>query len=460
MKILLTTNSAATRSSYGIVSREIWTRIHAAKPEWEIFQHGWFHQPVEDVPWEIFPTNNPNPKMGPDGPAEPMPDIYGKDSFPSIVEKVRPDIVWGLGDPWMLEVQSQMKAQGGYRYVCYCPVDSEPYTPKWGAALAQADELVAMTEYGKGVLLQIPQLRSSNISVIPHGVDHTMFSKVDKSTREQMRKDIGGGYVKDNTFVLGWIGKDQYRKQIWQLYELMYYLRSGDYIICQDCGSITPMEYDPNLRKPRKVGSLRTYSPNYDYQSCWRCGSSQVDKGQADKDIILWSHMRNAPGTGYDLSHLGYIYKIDQSIFDASQSMDDRGLPTQAINYLYNCFDALLMPTGGEGFGLPVLEAMACGTPVIYANYSGHTSFAEGLPVRVRTFPEIRTQRFRCIVDMGHLIEQVLKLKADHNLRHQLSVRGMKTAGKMGWDMFTQNWVNVLERAKNVKRIHSLGDII
>ena len=460
MKILLATNSAATRSSYGIVSKEIWTRIAAAKPEWEIVQHGWFHQPVDDVPWEIIPTNNPNPRMGPEGPLEPLPDIYGKETFPQVVEKVRPNIVWGLGDPWMLEIQSQLKAQAGYKYVCYCPVDSEPYTPKWSPALAQADVLVAMTDYGRDVLLQMPHLVGRKIPVIPHGVDLTQFNKLDKVVRAQMRKEIGGGFVKEDTFVLGWIGRDQYRKQIWQLYELMYYLRSGEYISCEDCGKITVKEYDPNLRAPRKIGSLRTYSAKYDYQSCWHCGSSEIQQAKPDKSIILWNHMRNAPGTGYDLSHLAHIYNIDQSIFDASQSMDDRGLPVQAMNYLYNCFDALIFPTGGEGFGLPVLEAMACGTPVIYANYSGHTSFVKGLPVRVRTFPEVRTQRFRCIVDMGHMIEQVLKLKADKNLCHQLSVRGLKAASKMSWDAFTQDWIDVLARAENAKKSYSFGDVI
>ena len=460
MKILLTTNSAATRSSYGIVSREIWKRIVEQDSSIEVVQHGWFHQPVEEVPWDIIPTNNPNVRPNPDGSLPPMPDIYGKESFASAVEQVRPDLVWGLGDPWMLEVQAEMKSQGGYKYVCYCPVDSEPYTPRWGAQLSQADELVAMTEYGRDVLKQIPQLASRDIPVIPHGVDHTMFHPVDKQTKAKYRQEIGAGFVKPDTFVLGWIGKDQYRKQVWQLYELMYYLRSGDYYECADCGRITVMEYDPNIRAPRKVGQLRTYPENFDYSCCWHCSSVNVTKAKSKDNIILWNHMRNAPGTGYDLAHLSYIYKIDKSIFDASQSMDDRGLPTQAINYLYNCFDALIFPTGGEGFGLPVLEAMACGIPIIYANYSGHAEFAKGLPVRVRTFPEIRTSRFRCICDMNHMIEQVLRLEADHNLRHRLSKQGIKAASKMGWDAFTQKWIDVLNRAMSAKRSHSFGDVI
>lgn len=42
---------------------------------------------------------------------------------------------------------------------------------------------------------------------------------------------------------------------------------------------------------------------------------------------------------------------------------------------LYNSCDALLMPSRAEGWGLPVMEAMACGLPVITTNYSGQTEF-------------------------------------------------------------------------------------
>ena len=460
MKILLVTNSAATRSSYGIVAREVWTRILEADPTLNVIQHGWFHQPVEEVPWEILPTNNPDVRPGPDGVIPPVPDVYGADTFPSVIERVRPDLVWALGDPWMLETPAKLKQQAGYKYLFYCPVDSEPYTPRWGPMMAQADEMVTITDYGKGVLEQIPQLRGHGVTVIPHGVDLKIFFQADKPTRKQYRTDIGGGFVTDKTFVLGWIGKDQYRKQIWQLYEMMYYLRSGEYITCKSCKRVTVKEYDSNLREPRKIGELRMYEPTYNYRSCWYCGSKDVAQALPRSDIILWSHMVNAPHTGYDLKHLAYIYKIENSIFDASQSTDDRGLPVQAINYIYNCFDAFIFPTGGEGFGLPVLEAMACGVPVIYANYSGHTSFAKGLPVRVRTFPEVRTQRFRCLVDMNDMIEKVLRLANDHSLRHRLGQQGLKAAGKMGWDAYTQDWLDVIHRAESTQNRQSFGDVI
>jgi len=43
---------------------------------------------------------------------------------------------------------------------------------------------------------------------------------------------------------------------------------------------------------------------------------------------------------------------------------------------LYRSCDAFVMPTRAEGWGLPVIEAMACGLPVIVTGYSGLTEFA------------------------------------------------------------------------------------
>ena len=53
-------------------------------------------------------------------------------------------------------------------------------------------------------------------------------------------------------------------------------------------------------------------------------------------------------------------------------------IPTADLPFWYNCAEAFLYPSVYEGFGLPVLEAMACGTPVITTNVSSLPEVAGG----------------------------------------------------------------------------------
>jgi len=55
-------------------------------------------------------------------------------------------------------------------------------------------------------------------------------------------------------------------------------------------------------------------------------------------------------------------------------------LSDQAMARLYNGADAFVFPSKSEGFGLPCIEALACGLPVIATAYSGQATFLERIP--------------------------------------------------------------------------------
>jgi glycosyltransferase involved in cell wall biosynthesis len=53
----------------------------------------------------------------------------------------------------------------------------------------------------------------------------------------------------------------------------------------------------------------------------------------------------------------------------------NRDLNDQQMEYLYKLADSVVYPSRGEGYGLPMLEAMNRDIPVIVTNFSGHTDF-------------------------------------------------------------------------------------
>jgi len=89
---------------------------------------------------------------------------------------------------------------------------------------------------------------------------------------------------------------------------------------------------------------------------------------------------------------------------------------------LYALAEALVFPSLYEGFGLPVLEAMACGTPVIAAD-------AASLPELVGNAGLLVAPR-----DVVGLAEAMVLVLEDHALRAQLSAQAQERARRFTWD--------------------------
>jgi glycosyltransferase involved in cell wall biosynthesis len=98
--------------------------------------------------------------------------------------------------------------------------------------------------------------------------------------------------------------------------------------------------------------------------------------------------------------------------------VDDHDLPA-----LYSLASVFAFPTRYEGFGLPVLEAMACGTPVVTTDNS--------------SLPEIVGDA-GLLVDAGDfeaLAVAMEELLVDLELRARLSRAGLERSGQFKWDL-------------------------
>jgi glycosyltransferase involved in cell wall biosynthesis len=89
---------------------------------------------------------------------------------------------------------------------------------------------------------------------------------------------------------------------------------------------------------------------------------------------------------------------------------------------LYSHATAFVYPSLYEGFGLPVVEAMACGTPVLTSRSSSLTEIAEGAAVLADP------------LDEAALADGLRALATDEALRADLRVRGLRQAAAFSWE--------------------------
>ncbi|MDA0160009.1 glycosyltransferase [Solirubrobacter ginsenosidimutans] len=193
---------------------------------------------------------------------------------------------------------------------CWLPVDHDPAPPSVGAFLAQTAAIpIAMSRFGQDRLAGFDPL------YVPHGIDTTLFH-----AREGARERVG---LPASAFVVGAVAMNKgvpSRKSLPQIVEAFaaFRARHGEALL---------------YLHTEVTGH---YNEGYDLRP-----------------------LLAAFGLGEDAVVLAdqYHYRFDP-------------LPAEHLVDLYSSFDVLLNPAMGEGFGLPILEAQACGVPAIVTDFT------------------------------------------------------------------------------------------
>ena len=109
-------------------------------------------------------------------------------------------------------------------------------------------------------------------------------------------------------------------------------------------------------------------------------------------------------------------------------------VPAADMPALYALADLFVYPSLYEGFGLPVLEAMACGCPVVCANL---TSLPEVVgEAAVQVDPR----------DVPALAEAMYRVLTNAALRHDLIERGLVRAATFTWGATARKTLDVFEQ--------------
>jgi len=166
-------------------------------------------------------------------------------------------------------------------------------------------------------------------------------------------------------------------------------------------------------------------------------GSSQHRKNLPS--VLKVVHTLVQQGIPIRLWKAGDDFTADQKAFIQNHQLEQKvtylGKPNQdLLLQIYNAADILLAPSLYEGFGLTVLEAMACGTPVITSNVSSLPEVAGDAAILVDP------------VDVKTMSEAVLLLCHNADFRSRLIEKGLLRVHSFTWRKTAERVAEVYEK--------------
>lgn len=227
-------------------------------------------------------------------------------------------------DAWAV---SDVVRQFDFPLAFYPPVDHDPLPKNWKDVLVEADKIVPYCKFGERVIeewIETDDRVEKDLlyekGPIYHGIDTKTYQP-----REARKEEIFG--VDEDTFVVGIFKNNQGTR--W---------------------------------KP--VRQLRAFK--------------MFLQEIGDGDAFMYLHSSIQGRNAFNLSYMIPRLDLEDEVKLVDQGQYRWGLPEEHLSVLYSSCDILLNCTAGEGFGLPIVEAFACGIPAVASGFSAMPELLSG----------------------------------------------------------------------------------
>lgn len=344
--------------------------------------------PTKPTPLHLYSPTQLDPK-----------DQYGMGRMIEMLGRVEPDVIVSVNDAQVLLMMLFLNRLDpervllGYRpIIAYIPCDGLNLPGAW-RILELATNVVAMSQWGQS---QYPTSK-----LVYHGVDTDDFWPVSQQRPIKIANMT---------------------------------LRSK-----ADCKRALGMDADSFV-----VGRVDTNSGRKDYAATWK---ALVPFMKRHSDVVAHFHCNRQPGSslGVDLDNL---FSRDEDVaanrfhFPEMRSTF-KGWPQEHMNALYNAFDVFISTSHGEGFGLTLAEAAACGVPIIAQNVSAIPEVVGpgGIllePVGLCTVPSGEDQWLPNVELFTEALERLYKSRG---MRRDLGAQGHQhVVDTFSWDAATASF--------------------
>jgi len=289
---------------------------------------------------------------------------YGQDVIGAHATWDQANAVVTLVDAWVIENQNI-----DVPWFPWFPIDHEPMPANVLAKVKQAAKPIVMSKFGKRMAEQV----GLDVWYAPHGVDTSIFKPLD---REEAREHLKWPQDK---FIVGMVAANK----------------------------------DNPSRKAfhEQIAAFAALHANH-------------------PDTMLYLHTDDGSRGGNGVNIIKFInrmgLKLGEDVLICDQYMNGLGFPDAYMVDVYNGLDVLTNVAMGEGFGIPILEAQACGTPVIVGDWTSMSELcfagwkvdkAEAMPVYHDFFDAFQWQATAGAI--SDRMEQAYAAKGDYSLRNQ-----------------------------------------
>lgn len=433
LKVLMCSEASFLSSGFGTYAKEILSRLYATQ-KYEIAEfasYGVVNDPRDkDIPWTYYANavrdNDPRYSEYMSRPD----NQFGRWRFEKVLLDFRPDIVIDVRDYWMSSYQAISPLRPFFHWMLMPTVDSAPQQEEWLQTFLSADSIFTYSDWGAGVLKQQTSNKIKYIDTASPGVDLEVFKILDDQQIKKIKTDLG---LPEDAIVIGSVMRNQKRKLIPEL--LVVFRNLLDYL----------EKENPELGK-KIVLYLHTSYPD----AGWDLPEILKDNRVANKVYFTYSCRKCS-----DISSSPFQgpSKVCQKCLEKNKTLTSvtNGVSNKDLCNIYNIFDIYIQYSICEGFGMPQVEAAACGVPVFTVNYSAMVDIVNKLEAfsiePAAMFKELETKAYRSYPDnnilMSGIIDYLGKNKEEKQQK-RLRTRQL-TENHYNWDHIAKKWEKHLD---------------
>jgi glycosyltransferase involved in cell wall biosynthesis len=378
-RILFCSEATFLNTGYATYTREILNYLHSTG-KYEIAELASYGEKndikAKNIPWKFYgvmPSKDDGQEEKERYASNPI-NQFGEFRFEEACIDFKPDFVCDIRDFWMLSFAERSPFRKYFKWIIMPTVDAYPQAREWIATYQSADACLTYSDWAGKVLKEQSGGKINYLGSSPPSA-HPAYKPIENKIL------LKSSYLIDpDTKIIGTVMRNQRRK----LYPDLF------------CA------FKKFLSKVDNVNEYYLY-----------CHTSYPDLGWDIPELlhqyelssrVLFTYVCNDTGKPFPSLFKG---AIAQSPFTGKYSATianvKNGLKYEDLAKIINMFDLYVQYANCEGFGLPQVEAAACGIPVAGTDYSAMESVLrqlDGIPIKPRAlYKELETGCMRAVPD-------------------------------------------------------------